>query len=669
MKNYLPLFITALLVVSCKKEKPAELSRIEFTGISDSIRPGDNFFMHVNKVWYDTIQIADDQVGVGSYSFLNIPQKQKLQHILEEVSAQEHPGGSVEQKVGDFYASGMDTATINARGHEPIRPILEEIDQIPDRATLVDFVTAQIESGNNSILGIRVGPDIKNSKMNILHIGQAGLGLPDRDYYFKTDSSTVGIQRAYKKYIATLLELTGEQNPQQQAQIVYDMEKQLAQSHRTRIERRDIKANYNKFSVAELARQNPKLNWPRILSALALEADSINVQQPAYYAALDQLLGSVSLADWKTYLKAHTLDSYSGYLAAPFETAEFEYNKVLLGQSQQQPREQLMVQQVDRMLGFALGQLYVKKYFDQEDKKRVADLVNNLQKAFENRMSQLDWMSDSTKAKAKEKLYAITKKVGYPDVWREYDVTIERDKYFENVVALRENAYEYQVKDLNKAPNPEEWGTTPSTVTAYYRSSHNEIVFPAGILQFPYYDKESDDALNYGGIGMVIGHELTHAFDDNGSQFDKDGNLNNWWTQEDLEKFKAKTKQLIERYDSFTILDSVHVKGALTIGENTADNGGIAIAYDAFKLTQQGQDTVRINGYTPDERFFMSIARIWRVKVRDEFMRNYVNTNPHSPALWRVNGPLMNFTPFYETFDLQPTDQNYRAEEERIKIW
>lgn len=669
MKKIIFPFAIALLVASCKNEKAAEVSKIEFTGISESIRPGDNFFMHVNKIWYDTVQIADDQVGVGSYSFLNIPQRQRLENILEEVSAQEHPAGSVEQKVGDFYASGMDTQTIDARGYSPIEPILEQIDQIEDRVGIVEFVTDQMESGNNSIIGLRVGPDITNSSINILNIGQAGLGLPDRDYYFKTDSSTIGIQNAYKTYLATLFELTDGENAREDAQTAYQLEKQLAKSHKTRIERRDIKANYNKFSVDDLAKQNPNLDWKDILSDLELEADSLNVQQPAYYQSLDSLLGSVSIADWKTYLRAHTLDSYADFLGTPFEQAVFEYNKVLLGQSEQQPRKQIMVQQVDRMLGFALGQLYVKRYFDEEDKKRVSELVDNLQKAFETRMNQLDWMSDSTKAKAKEKLYAITKKVGYPDVWREYEVGMDRGKYFENVVALRKNAYEHRIKDLNKAPNKEEWGTTPSTVTAYYRSSHNEIVFPAGILQFPYYDKESDDAVNYGGIGMVIGHELTHAFDDNGSQFDKDGNLNNWWTAEDLKKFKERTQKLIERYDSFVILDSVHVKGALTIGENTADNGGIAIAYDAFKLTQQGQDTVRINGYTPDERFFMSIARIWRVKVRDEFMRNYVNTNSHSPALWRVNGPLMNFTPFYETFQLEPTDKNYKSEEDRIRIW
>ncbi len=670
MKKMLPLAILAIAFTSCKKEeKPIESPKIAYTGITESIKPGDNFFMRVNKVWYDTIPIADDQVGVGSYSFLNIPQKKLLQNILEEVSATEHEAGTVEQKVGDFYASGMDTAQINKRGYEPLKPILERINAISDVEGVMDFVTEEMEMGNNSIIALRVSPDNKNSSVNILHVSQSGLGLPDRDYYFKTDSATVGIQKAYKKYIATLFELADQKNSEEKAETIYEMEKQLAESHKTRIERRNIKANYNKFSVADMSANNTRIGWADMLATLKLEADSVDVQQPAYYAKLDEMLGTASLDDWKTYLMAHTLDHYANFLSTPFEKAVFEYNKVLLGQSEQQPRAQLMVQQVDRMLGFALGQLYVKRYFDEEDKKRVADLVNNLQKAFENRMSKLDWMSDSTKTKAKEKLYAITKKVGYPDVWREYDVTIGRDTYFENVVVLQKNAYEYRIKNLNKAPNKEEWGTTPSTVTAYYNASLNEIVFPAGILQFPYFDKEADDAVNYGGIGMVIGHELTHAFDDNGSQYDKDGNLKNWWTEDDLTKFKAKTQQLIDRYSTFTVLDSVHVKGALTIGENTADNGGIAIAYDAFKLTQQGQDTVRIGGYTPDERFFMSIARIWRVKVRDEFMRNYVNTNPHSPAIWRVNGPLMNFTPFYETFDLQPGDQNFKSEEERIKIW
>ena len=423
------------------------------------------------------------------------------------------------------------------------------------------------------------------------------------------------------------------------------------------------------MSVAELNQKQPNIGWSSMLDQLGLDADSVDVRQPAYYETLNKMLVSVPLADWKTYVKAHTLASYAEVLSKPFEDASFEYQKVISGQSTQLTRAQQMVQKVDRQLGYALGQLYVKQHFNEDAKQRVLDLVNNLQKAFESRINQLDWMSDSTKTQAKEKLYAITKKIGYPDEWREYDVTIDRNKYFENVLALRQDQSRYQLDKFGKAPNKEEWGTTPSTVTAYYNPSLNEIVFPAGILQYPYFDLYADDAINYGGIGMVIGHELTHAFDDQGAQYDKDGNVKNWWTDEDYEKFTGKTQQLIERYDSFTVLDSVHVKGAMTIGENTADNGALYIAYEAFKLTEQGQDTTRIDGFTPDQRFCLSIARIWRVKTRDEFLRTYVNTNSHSPAVWRVNGPLMNFDPFYTAFNIQPTDKNYKAPADRIKIW
>src|SRR5690606_13316099 len=343
----------------------------------------------------------------------------------------------------------------------------------------------------------------------------------------------------------------------------------------------------------------PNVGWSKLLTQLDLKADSVDVRQPAYYQKLNSLLKSVPVADWQTYLKANSLVTYANVLSEPFETASVEYDKVLLGQSKQLTRQQQMVSKVDRQLGYALGQLYVKRYFNEDAKKRVLDLVNNLQRAFESRINKLDWMSDSTKIQAKEKLYAITKKIGYPDEWREYNVTIYRSKYFENVLALRQDQSRYQLDKFGKAPNKQEWGTTSSTVTAYYNPSLNEIVFPAGILQYPYFDLYADDAINYGGIGMVIGHELTHAFDDQGAQYDKDGNVKNWWTEADYEKFKGKTQQLIERYDSFTVLDSVHVKGAMTIGENTADNGALYIAYEAFKLTEQGQDTTKIDGYTP----------------------------------------------------------------------
>jgi putative endopeptidase len=674
MKNL--LFALLFLLIACSPEQSenkdsADKKFISVAGINSEIKPGDNFFMHVNGIWYDSAKIADDQAGVGSYSFLNIPQKQLLENILEEVSTQSHSKGSIEQKVGDFYASGMDVVAINARGFEPVQPVLNQIDGITDLASLTKFIASELKSSNETLFGLRISPDDENSSINIVHLTQTGLGLPDRDYYFKSDSSSIGIQNAYKTYLTTLFELTGTAKTEAQSAsaTVYAIEKQLAESHKTRIERRVVKENYHKLSVAEIEKKNKNLGLKSILDDLGLKADSIDVRQPAYYDQLNNMMTSISLADWKTYLKAHTLVSYADILSTPFENAAFEYSKVVSGQSKQLTRAQQMVQKVDRQLGFDLGQLYVKRYFNEAAKQRVLDLVNNLQKSFENRIDQLDWMSDSTKVQAKEKLYAINKKIGYPDVWREYPVSISRDKYFENVLALKQDESRYQLAKFNKAPNKDEWGTTPSTVTAYYNPSLNEIVFPAGILQFPYFDLYADDAINYGGIGMVIGHELTHAFDDQGAQYDKNGNVKNWWTAEDYSKFKAKTQQLIERYDTFTVLDSVHVKGAMTIGENTADNGALYIAYDAFKMTKQGKDTTKIDGYTPDQRFCLSIAQIWSVKTRDEFMRTYVNTNSHSPAVWRVNGPLMNFDPFYASFQIQPEDKNYKSVEDRIKIW
>jgi putative endopeptidase len=675
MNKILCICLMAGLLGACNHpdSDSANESILDFTGIDSTVKPGNNFFRYVDGRWYDTAEIAADQVGVGSYSFLNIPQKRLLQHILDSVSKTPNTPGSIEQKVGDFYTSGMDTAAIDQRGYEPIRPILARIDAITDVPSLIKFAATELKSGNRSIIGFDVSPDNKNSSIEIAHVSQTGLGLPDRDYYFKTDSASVAIQHAYIQYMGTLFGLTGSNlaDGEKQANTVYNIEKQMAASHKTRIELRDVNANYNKVTVSSIGKTQPNIGWVGVLEDLDAKTDSIDMAQPAYYDRLNTLLKSVSINDWKIYLKAATLKSYAADLSKPFVDASFEFTKALSGQAVQKSRGQVMTEEVDGLLGEALGQLYVKRYFNEDAKKRVLDLVNNLQKAFENRIRHLDWMSDSTKAKAIDKLYAITKKIGYPDKWRNYDkVQIDRTKYFENLLSLDQNEYQFELAHLNKPVDRTEWGTTPSTVTAYYNPSFNEIVFPAGILQFPYFDFAADDAINYGGIGMVIGHEMTHAFDDQGAQYDKYGNVKNWWTKEDYEKFRAKTQRVVDLYNTFTVLDTVHVKGAMTLGENTADNGGIAIAYDAFKMTQEGQDsTTKIDGFTSDQRFYLSIARIWRVKTRNAFMRMYVNTNPHSPAMWRVNGPCMSAPPFYRAFNVQPGDSNYLPEDKRIKIW
>ena len=671
MKKLLFLFAGILFLASCKNESTKK-DIVEIKGIDSTLSPGDNFFMYANRIWMDSAQIPPSQAGVGAYMFMNYPQRLRLQGILDSVSQASNAAGSIAQKIGDFYASGMDTATINNLGYDPVKPILAGIDSISDINSLMKYVAEQAKNYNSSILGFFVSPGNKNSNLNIGHVYQTGIALPERDYYFKTEASSLAIQQAYKNYLSTLFQLTGTDSltAKKDAGVVYNIDKQLAGAHKTNIELRDVNANFNMMSVADLAKRQPNIGWVNVLRDMGVKTDSIDVAQPAYYDKLNTVLKTIPISEWKVYLKASLLNNYADALSTPFVDAEFNFNKVISGQSVQKSRGEKMANIVDRSLGEALGELYVKKYFTEAAKKRTLELVNNLQKAFAVRIEKLDWMSDSTKVKAKEKLFSITKKIGYPDKWKDYSkVDIVKGKYFENLVSVAKNLYAEQLEKLNKAVDRNEWFTTPSTVTAYYNPSANEIVFPAGILQSPYFDENADDALNYGGIGMVIGHEMTHAFDDQGAQFDKFSNVQNWWTAGDYEKFKAKTQQVVDLYNTFTVLDSIHVKGAMTLGENTADVGGVAIAYDAFKLTKEGQDTAMIGGFTPDQRFFISVARIWRVKMKDEYLRLWINNNPHSPPMWRVNGPLMNSTHFYDAFNVKPGDKMYKADNERLHIW
>ena len=670
MKNLLMLLIV-LLAFAAFSKYPGK-NNVTLTGINSTLPPGNDFFRYVNGKWYDSVPIPASQSGVGAYMFMNYPQRMRLQGILDIISQSKNPAGSMEQKVGDFYASGMDTVTINKRGYAPIKPLLAKIAAINNIRLLLNFVSYEAKMDNSSIIAIGVSPDAKNSRMNIAHAYQTGIGLPNRDYYFKSDSSTVVIRKAYKKYLATLFQLTGSnaKEAQKNANLVYTIDKQLAVSHKTKVELRDVHANYNKIAVTDLVKRHPNIGWDDLLNNLGAQTDSVDVRQPSYYDTLNTLLKTIPINDWKVYLKANSIGTYANDLSEPFVDATFEYDKVLSGQAVQKSRGEKMASAVDNYLGDALGQLYVKKYFSENAKKRMLVLVNNLQKAYAVRIDKLEWMSTETKVKAKEKLFAITKKIGYPDKWKDYSkVQIDRGRYFENIVSAAADNYQRQMAKLGKAVDESEWRTTPSTVTAYYSPTANEIVFPAGILQAPYFDEDADDAQNYGGIGMVIGHELTHSFDDQGAQYDKDGNLKNWWTKEDNAKFKSRIQQVIDLYGTFTVLDNLHVNGAMTVGENTADIAGMAVAYDAFKMTQQGADSTKINGFTPDQRFFISFAKIWSVKMKDEFLRLWINNNPHSPPVWRVNGTLMNTSPFYGAFDIKPGDKMFLPIQDRITIW
>jgi putative endopeptidase len=678
MKKYILLgagLVTALVLIeSCKlKSDQATQKFLDPTNIDSSIKPGDDFFTYANGAWIKrtVIPATDNQAG-GFYDLYKATQ-QKLKDMMEELGKENHKTGSIEQQVGDLYASGMDSATVEKRGYEPVKPLLAKIDGIKNAKGIMQFVAEEQTVFTQLLFTPLIGPDEKFSSMNIPIFYQGGLGLPDRDYYFKTDPANMAVVASYKTYATKLFSLTGDDNATAGAktETLYNVEKQMASGHRTNVELRDPASNYNKMAVADLDKKMPNFGWRDVLNTMMIKADTLNIGQPGYFAKLDGLLKSIPIDQWKVYLEFHVLNNAASALSSPFVNAQFEYSgKALGGQKQLKPRSERVVADVDGSLGEALGQLYVKKYFTEDAKKRMMELVSNLATAFEARINNLDWMSDSTKAKAKDKLHAFIRKIGFPEKWKDYSkVTISKGTFFENLESASKNEYAYQVSKVGKPVDRTEWGMTPPTINAYYNPTFNEIVFPAGILQFPFFDPNADDAINYGGIGMVIGHEMTHGFDDQGAQYDKDGNMQNWWSKEDAEKFKAKGKQVVALYNSFVAVDSFHVNGELTLGENMADIGGIAIAYDAFKLTKQGKDTTKIDGLTPDQRFFLSYAQIWKSKRTDELSRLLVNVDPHSPPIWRVDAPLMNFTPFYNAFNVQQGDKMWRPENERIKIW
>lgn len=668
--------LSAALVVTClyayKEDKRPVQKFIETAYMDLTMKPGDNFYLFVNGAWIKSSVIPPTETRIGSFLDLYNRTKEHVKSILDSVSTVHQSMGSLEQKVGDFYGSGMDSVAIEKRGFDPVKPYLQQINGITDVKSLLQFESARQKEGFSYIAAVGIGPDDKNSSMNIASLYQTGLGLPDRDYYFKTDAATVAIQNAYKAYMQKVFTMTGDDSVAAKAKVeaVYALEKQIAESHRTRVELRDPQSNYHKMSVASLSKQTPLIAWSTFMTSMGAQTDSINVGQPAYYTKLNSLLKTIPISTWKAFYRFHVVDDAAPYLSSAFVNASFNYNKVISGQQQIKPRWERVYRTTDSHLGEALGQLYVKKFFTADAKKRMLELVSNLQKSFETHIANLDWMGADTKTKARDKLFAFMQKIGFPDKWRDYSkVTIDRSKYFENIISCQKNDYQFQLSKLNKPVDKTEWGMTPPTINAYYNPSFNEIVFPAGILQFPFFDPEADDAINYGGIGMVIGHEMTHGFDDQGAQYDKEGNLKNWWANEDSVKFVAKSKSVVDLYNSFTVLDTLHVNGSLTTGENMADIGGISIAYSAFKLTKQGQDTTRIDGFTPDQRFFISLGQIWREKQKDQTARVRINTDPHSPAMYRVNGPLQNFTPFYTAFNVKPGDKMYLPEDKRIKIW
>lgn len=673
MKQLATLLIGASLVFASCKNNSNQQSYFDTAGMDTGIHPGDNFFMYANGTWIKNSVIPDDQSGWGSFYTLYDENLKKMRTILDELSAKtDHKAGSNEQKVGDFYASGMDTAAIEKAGYDPLKPMLAKIDAVKDYKELISLLTSSYAEGDGALIGIYVGADERNSAKNILSLYQTGITLPEKDYYTKTDAPTLEKRQKLVEHITNLFVLTGIDKTvaAQQAAAVLKLETAIAASHLAPVELRDPIKNYNKMSVSDLEKIAPNISWTTSLAAMGIQTDSINVAQPAYYKTLSTLLASQPMDVWKSKVKFDYISSNASLLSKAFVDERFSFSKLFSGAKTQEDRWKKMVSRTDDGLKDLLGQIFVQKYFPAEAKKRMDELVNNLQIAFDKRIAQLDWMSDTTKQKAKEKLTAIMKKIGYPDKWKSYDdVTITRNDFYGNMRTIAKHDYKESIAKIGKLVDKTEWQMTAPTVNAYYNPTFNEIVFPAGILQFPFFELKADDAINYGAIGMVIGHEMTHGFDDQGRQYDAQGNLTDWWTKTDAEKFTAKAKGVVEQYNAYTVLDSLHVNGALTLGENLADIGGLAIAFDAFKLTKQGQSADKIGGFTPDQRFFLGYAQVWRIVDRPESLRTRITTDPHSPEEFRVNGPLANFEPFYQAFGVTEKHKLYRPADQRARIW
>jgi putative endopeptidase len=674
LKSYFAILgIVAASYSSYAQKAPQKL--IDPANMDLSVKPGDDFYTYANGTWIKNNPVPAKETRWGSFNELRDFNINAVKSIVEEAAADKSaPPGSVKRRVGDFYSAAMDSITIEKLGYTPIKADLAKVDKIKNLQGVIDEVVAMRSNGIAApMFSFGVSQDRKNVTKYMPSLGQGGTTLPDRDYYLKDDSRTVKIREAYLTYVTTLFNLTGstETEAKAKANTVWTIEKALAEAQMSRLEMRDPYKTYNKFTVTAFSATTPNLNWNALLPKLLVKGqDTVLVSSPKFFSSLDGMLKSVSVADWKTYLQWNILKGSAANLSSPFVKASFAFNQVQTGQKVQTPRWQRMSSLTDNAIGELLGQLYVAKYFKPEAKARMTELIKNLRTAFSIRIKGLEWMSDATKEKALVKLNAFVPKIGYPDKWKNYDgLAIAPTTYFQNLRNAGAWGYKEMVDQLGKPVDRTRFGMTPPTVNAYYSPTMNEIVFPAGILQFPFFAPDADDAINYGGIGAVIGHEMSHGFDDSGSKYDDKGNLRNWWTDEDRTKFEAKTKALGEQFDGYAVLDTVHVIGKLTMGENIGDLGGLNAAYTAFKLTKQGQSEEKIDGFTPDQRFFLSWAQVWRGNILPESAAQLIKTDPHSPGEFRTIGAPVNMDAWYKAFDVKPGDKLYKKPEDRIRLW
>jgi len=643
--------------------------------IDTTVHPGDDFFGYANGGWLKNNPIPKSESGWGIFNLVADENYAQIKKISEDASAAKSAKGTPQQQIGDFFYCGMDSSSVEKNGISPLNGQLAKIEAITTKVDLVNMLTELQLIGVNPAYSIGVGQDMKLSDQNSVYLSQGGLGMPDRDYYFNVDSRTQHVRAEYLTHITKMLTLVDKDSNKAKTQSasILKLETSLASAHKKLEDMRDPYANYHKMSIAEVNALTSNINWKEAFAKMNIKADSVIVGQPAFYAKLNALINSEPINNWKAYLRWQLVSSYAPYLSSVFDKENFNfYSKTLNGSKEQRPRWKRVLDAQENAIGEALGQLFVKEYFPEKTKKRYDNLVEQIVISYREHIQKLDWMSDSTKVKALVKLNAITKKVGYPSRWKDYSrMDIGKESYCKNVMESRKWHFNYEAEKLNKPVDRTEWSMTPQTYNAYYNPSNNEIVLPAAIFTAPgYKDEDIDDAVIYGYVGAsTIGHELTHGFDDEGRQFDEKGNLKNWWSKEDAAKFKAKADLLVDQFNKFVVLDSLHPNGRASLGENIADLGGIVIALDAFKKTSQFKEGKSIHGLTPLQRYFMGYAYGWMQTRTPEKLASQLMTDVHAPIFLRVNGPMSNCDEWYRVFNVSPSNKLYRDSMSRVRIW
>jgi putative endopeptidase len=662
----------ALAVPAASLSRHAQIGDfgIDLTARDLSVRPGDDFYRYANGHWLDTHQIPPDRTSWGSFAELQERTEAQLREIIEALPP-DAPSGSVEQKVGDYYRAYLDTAAIEQRGLKPAQPALDAIAAARTHADLATLM-GRPDLAIKSPLRVLITPDQKDPDRYIVVITQSGLGMPDRDYYLKDDAVYAGLRTRYQAHVARLLELAGDTDSADEARSILELETQIAKLHWPVAKRRERDLTYNLKTRAELEQLAPDFAWQQLLAAEGLSGQQqFVVRELDAVQGLERLFLSVPVERWRAYLRYHYLVGVAEVLPKVFDDEVFDfYGRTLNGQQQQRERWKRAVAAVDRDLGEAAGQLYVRQYFPPESKRKMLELVENLRASYKERIRTEAWLTPATRKLALEKLAAFHPKIGYPDRWRDYSaLEIIKGDAFGNLVCAAVFEWNRQAQRMGEPTDRGEWGMTPQTINAYYNPTFNEVVFPAAILQAPFFDPNADAAVNYGGIGGVIGHEMGHGFDDQGSKSDARGVLRTWWLPEDTRAFKARTDSLATQYDGYTALPGLNVNGRLTLGENIGDLGGLSIAYLAYHRSLKGRKARVLDGLSGDQRYFLAWAQVWRTLLRDEQLRTQVMSNPHSPPRFRVNGVVRNIDAWYQAFDVKPGDKLYLSPAERVHIW